>query len=231
MTNRIHKHSGKSGFTLVELLIVVAIMSILLGVGSPVLFKASRIYKFKNQTTLIKGMMDEMRGDALNNLAIPSAATATPSSICPSGGYDTNFDGICGDTVPFDYVFEMVFDSNGGLTTLRTYARFSDDQTYGSNDILLSEKDFNTAYEVSIQGKETASTPTPAIYSLVNQTLAFSFAPGSGGAVIVKYNNTNPAEDIFIAGITMTSEDSQRDYNLIIDRTSGIPYEVDAIVF
>lgn len=223
------KHS--TGFTLIELLIVVTIMSILVGVGSPALFKASRIYRFRNETAVIKEMMDEMRVGALNSLAIPSSASAIPSAACPGGGYDTNFDGICGDTVPFSYVFEIIFDGNARLSTLRTYARFSEDQFFGADDISLSEKSFNTAYDVVIRTRATPAVPSVPNYVLRDRTFAFSFAPVTQETGIWRYKGTTEINNLHMVGITVSSDEVANDFQMVMDKTSGIPSEVDSIDF
>ena len=180
-------------------------------------------------------MMDEMRSAAINNKTVQAAAVAVPNYGECTEGYDTNFDGVCGDMVPFDYIFEMVFDENGELNLLRNYARFSEDLTYGSDDFILSEREFNNAYDVTALGVPFPFVNLGSAFSVVTdgKTLAYSFAPEYGQTAIWGYDNSNDNIDptLHIAGITITSDDLDRDFKMIIDRTSGIPFEVDTIDF
>lgn len=228
---QLNKIKKRSAFTLIELLIVVSIMTILVGVGSPVMFKASRIFRFRNDTVLIKGMMDEMRSAAINLRAIPEAATAGPSSACSSinePGFDTNYDGVCGDTVPFNYIFEMNYIGVNDLT-IRTYADFSNDQIYGVDDILISEKeivgDYSFDYDFSF-----IATPltTNNASNFGYMTYAYAFSPQSGESAIWFYNNftNNSISDLHMTTFNMTQNNLGREFSLYIDRLSGIPEDV-----
>ncbi|MDZ4244563.1 MAG: hypothetical protein U1D98_01440 [Candidatus Gracilibacteria bacterium] len=204
-------------------------MTILVGVGSPVMFKASRIFRFRNDAVLIKGMMDEARSAAINLRSIPAAATAGPSSDCQNPGqegFDTNYDGICGDTIPFNYIFEMNYDGNSDLT-IRTYADFSDDQIYNTNeDILISQKvivgDYSFSYDYILLPPpgSTYSESAPT-----SKTYAYAFSPQDGASSIWYYSGLTPV-DLHMTEFHMHQNGLDRDFNLYIDRLSGIPEDV-----
>ena len=215
----------RKGFTLIELLIVVTIVSVLAGIGSPVLLKSISIFRFKQDTTVIEGMMNQMRSAALNSRVMPAAENIITSNInCPSGGFDTNFDGICGDITPYRYVFEMMYDSAGDLT-LRTYADFTDNSTFNSGqDILIEERAINGDYAfLNIVSLVTSPEAYTQDFNPTSKTYSFAFAPPYGEATMWRHDTVR--EDLYQVVVRVNFPEFNRIFQILLDRVSGIPAE------
>ncbi|MBT6068845.1 hypothetical protein HOG48_03745 [Candidatus Peregrinibacteria bacterium] len=210
-------HQNKNAFTLLELLIVTIVIIIILGAGVPTLFRAAEIFSFKKDTATVKIFFDEVRSAALNNKSLPEAA---------SFGVDTNYDGIPtdpsqpGDTVPFHYVLDLAYSAADEEMTLRLYAAFSEDHTYGGysgNDILIKEKtisgDYNWEFVGTSDGEELDAENSSDIYS-------FEFQPPFGDLQILDSSDAENYYDNLT--FTLNSPELMRAYSVYVIRNTGV---------
>jgi|GEM_PF-6574798 len=218
----------KQGFTLIELLIVVTIMSVLLGVGSPVLFKSVRAFQFEQNMTTIQGMMNSMRSAALNGRVMPEAANIFTGICSAQTGWDTNYDGICGDITPYAYVFNMEYDAAGALT-LRTYADFTNTNIYNQGqDILIDEREIEGDFQVTHAGTRypLGSGGVP-LSTPVNITYSYAFAYPYGELQMWSKTPTSTNEvNLYIDEFTITQPEFNRTLIIRTDRATGIPMEL-----
>ena len=108
MTEEYTKHSRgdapSKGFSLTEIIVVLAIMMTLAGVAFPIFTKISYNIRLKSAATNLSGLMQQARilaarQNAIYTIAIPSAG----GQAC----IDLNLDGVCQSTEPV-----IIFNSN-----------------------------------------------------------------------------------------------------------------------
>ncbi len=114
------------GFTLVEILVVIALFSIILWFGLFVGFDFYKNYSFRSEESVIVSVLQKARNQSLNNInqtrhgvhfeqgqyIIFECPTATPQCDAYSAGPEDNTInssyGISIDNLPFDVIFEQL---------------------------------------------------------------------------------------------------------------------------
>src|ERR1700686_485756 len=103
-TKRSRGNAASEGFSLVEIIVVLAIVLLLAGVAFPIFTKISYNIRLKSAATNISGLMQQARilaarQNAVYTIAIPTAG----GTAC----IDLNRDGTCGSGEPV-----ILFNSN-----------------------------------------------------------------------------------------------------------------------
>lgn len=84
-------HTGPAGFTLIELIITVAVIGILAGIGFPSIMKWVPNYKIKAAAQELNGNMQKARLDAIKTNSKVSATFVTVSPCTAAGGGSYTF--------------------------------------------------------------------------------------------------------------------------------------------
>ena len=108
IVNLTHKQNKKNGFTLVEVLVVVAILVLLAGVAVPQLFRAfeeARLQKLEIDARQVLSAMDRaVLQDQLNGATISSLAKANCVATVLSTTYGLNVNIPSNATFSYEYV-------------------------------------------------------------------------------------------------------------------------------